>query len=81
MKLIPNWRDVLRKAWSFRLNILSTILSGLEVWFTFVDPYSLSIPNGMFAALAVVTTILANVARLMAQNNLTPEPKKYEDEY
>lgn len=80
MRLLPNWKAVARYAWSIRLNLISTLLSGLEVWFTFIDPDSLPIPNGTFAAAAVVTTILANITRLMAQTTLAPERKKYEDE-
>lgn len=71
MRMVRNWREVLRHAWSFRLNILAILLSGAEVWFTFVDPYSLPIPNGVFAALAMVTTILANIARLVAQKRFS----------
>ena len=81
MKLIPNWKAVLRYAWSYRLNIIAALLSGLEVWFTFIDPYSLAIPNGMFAALAVVVNLAASAARLVVQTKLSPEPKKCEDEY
>ena len=71
MRMVGNWRELLKYAWSIRLNILATLLSGAEVWFTFIDPYSLPIPNGVFAALAMVTTILANVARLVAQKRLS----------
>lgn len=81
MKLLPNWKAVLRHAWSYRLNIIAALLSGLEVWFTFIDPYSLPIPNGVFAMLAVVVNLLASMARLVVQTKLSPEPKKYEDEY
>ncbi|MGN8022250.1 hypothetical protein ACTJJ7_16225 [Phyllobacterium sp. 22229] len=77
MKLLPNWKAVARYAWSYRLNIFAALLSGLEVWFTFVDPSSLPIPNGTFAALAVLVNILASAARLIAQSNLKePEPRK-----
>ncbi|ASY62545.1 hypothetical protein SJ05684_c10880 [Sinorhizobium sojae CCBAU 05684] len=71
MKLIADWRAVLRYAWSFRLNILAALLSGLEVWFTFINPESLPIPHGTFAALACVTTILANIARFVAQTSIS----------
>lgn len=81
MKLHSDWKAIARYAWSYRLNIIAALLSGLEVWFTFIDPYSLPIPNGMFAILAVLVNILASVARLVVQTKLSPEPKKYEDEY
>ncbi|CAN7493058.1 hypothetical protein LJR231_003449 [Phyllobacterium sp. LjRoot231] len=81
MNLLPNWKAVMRYAWSYRLNIIAALLSGLEAWFTFIDPYSLPIPNGTFAVLAVLVNILASGARLVVQTKLSPEPKKYEDEY
>lgn len=67
MKLLDNWRDVLRKAWSIKFMILAALMSGAEVVMGILQP-SNTLPPGVFAALAGVVTSLALVARLMAQN-------------
>lgn len=68
MKLIDNWRDVLRKAWSLRLMFLAAILSGVEVVLPF---FSEAIPRGLFAVLSFLTVAGAFVARLIAQKGLS----------
>jgi hypothetical protein len=66
-KLKSNWRDVLRYAWSVRFIALAAILSGVEIILPlFVD----SFPRGIFAALCLVTTAAAFVARIVAQTNV-----------
>lgn len=69
MKLAPDWRRVLRRAWSIRLILLAGLLSGLEVALPFLDGL-LPVPPGAFAALSLVTTAGAFVARLVAQKDL-----------
>lgn len=65
MKLAPDWREVLRYAWSIRLMLLAALLSAVEVALPFIG--ALPIPTGIFAALSAVTTAAAFVARLLAQ--------------
>lgn len=69
--LVANWRRVLRYAWSIRLILLAGLLSGLEV----AMPYmvALPIPTGVFAALSLVVTMAAFVARLVAQKDISNE--------
>lgn len=74
MKLLPNWRDVLRKAWSIKFMVLAAIMSGVEVVMSILQP-SNTLPPGVFAALAGVVTSAALVARLLAQN----EAEKHDD--
>lgn len=70
MNLIENWQKVAKKAWSFRLAILSAALSGAEVVVPlFVD----AIPRGPFAALSFLTVMGAAVARVIAQPKLHDE--------
>ncbi len=64
MRLTANWSHVLRKAWSFRLMILASLLSALEVLLPFFEH---QIPRLPFATLTLVVVVLATVARLMAQ--------------
>lgn len=80
MKLIPDWRDVLKKAWSLRLMALAGLLSGLEVAMPYLDGI-LPIPTGIFAALSGLIVAAAFVSRLIAQSSLRPTSKQYEDEY
>ncbi len=66
-KLIPDYKRVLRKAWSIRLMILAGALSGVEVILSFTD-VGLSVPY--FAALSGLVTMAAFVTRLLAQNSM-----------
>lgn len=68
MKLIDNWRDVLRKAWSIRLMLLAAVLSGVEVVLPFLSE---ALPRGLFAVLSFLTVAGAFVARLVAQKGLS----------
>lgn len=62
--LIPDWKRILRRAWSLRLMALSGLLSGCEVILPlFVD----TLPRNVFAALAMLAAIGAGVARVVAQ--------------
>jgi hypothetical protein len=64
MNLVPEWRWLVRKAWSVRLVVLSAVLSGCEVILPlFVD----SMPRHAFAVLSMVAAIGAGVARVMVQ--------------
>lgn len=64
MKLKPNWRDIVRKAWSIRLGVLAGLFSGAEVVLPlFMD----AMPRHLFAALSFVTVLGAVVARIVAQ--------------
>lgn len=64
MALIPDWRRVLRMAWSVRLAALAGLLSAAEAvlpWFAG------DMPLAWFAVLSAVASIGAVVARLLAQ--------------
>ncbi len=67
MTLLPNWRDVLRNAWSIKFMLLAALMSGAEVVMSILQP-SNTLPPGVFAALAGVVTSVALVTRLLAQN-------------
>jgi hypothetical protein len=69
--LVPNWRAVLRRAWSIRLLLLAGALSGLEVALALMG--AATIPTGTFAALSGVVTMAALIARLLAQKGITDE--------
>ncbi|MCX2696407.1 DUF7940 domain-containing protein [Ochrobactrum chromiisoli] len=66
MQLVPDWRHVLRKAWSVRLILLAGLLTGFEVVLPLLgDAYP--IPTGLFAILSLVVTMAAFVMRLVSQ--------------
>ena len=67
MIFVPNWKTIVRKAWSVRLIVLAFILSAAEVILPFFDG---AMPSGLFAALSGVTVAGAFIARLMAQKDV-----------
>lgn len=69
MKLVENWRAVLDKAWSVKFNIAATAFGAAEVVVALVQPAG--IPGGVFAGIAAVVSIAANVSRIMAQKELS----------
>lgn len=70
MQLLANWRNILTRAWSFRLIVLSGLLSGAEVALPIfqqsMEPLQI-IPPGAFAVAAILTSAAAAVARVVAQ--------------
>lgn len=70
MNPVRNWREIIKKAWSFRLLVLSAVLSGMEVALPIMremlEPLQI-VPTGAFAALAFLTTAAAGIARIVAQ--------------
>ncbi len=72
MKLVADWRRVLKRAWSIRLMILAGLLSGIEVILSLPDiALYLDWPQGIFAAASGLATMAAFVARLLAQNGVS----------
>ncbi|MDR6635503.1 hypothetical protein J2X72_004317 [Phyllobacterium sp. 1468] len=69
MRLIDDWRSVLRKAWSMRLMLLAGLLSGFEAALPLLDGF-LPIPQRLFAVLTLFAVAAGFVARLIAQENL-----------
>lgn len=70
MKLDRDWKKIAMRAWSVRLGLIAAILAGLEVAVPLLQ-YVLPIPQGVFAALAFLVTVAANIARLIQQKDLT----------
>jgi hypothetical protein len=75
MKPASNWPEILRKAWSIRFILAAGLLSGLEIIVPLL-PHLIPIPRGTFAVLSFFATAAAFVARLVAQQNLNPEPEE-----
>jgi hypothetical protein len=74
MQLVEDWKLILAKAWSVKFNIAATLFGAFEVVVALVQPAS--IPNGIFAGIAATISVFANVARIMAQQEITNAPAK-----
>jgi hypothetical protein len=72
MRLIPDWRKVLRHAWSVKLMFLAAILTGLEFLLPLIDQISpWPIPPQMFAGFGFFVVVAAFVSRFWAQKKLS----------
>lgn len=83
MNLHPEWRKILRYAWSVRLWALSAVLMMIEP----VADVVLSMSDGLSPPVRLIIAVLAGlagfggiVARFIPQQNLRPPHKQYEDE-
>lgn len=66
--LLPNWREVLTRTWSIRFMLAAGIFSGAEFALPYMRDF-FPLDNGVFAALAFVSTAGGFVSRLLAQRN------------
>lgn len=62
--LLPEWRRILRKAWSVRLAIIAAALGGVEMA---LPLFSDAVPRNVFMGLSILTTVGAALARIVAQ--------------
>lgn len=65
--LIPDWRNVLKKAWSVRLMAAASVLSGAEAA---LPLFSGVLPRGTFAVLLFFVVTGALLSRFLAQKEL-----------
>jgi len=72
MKLIPDYKRVLKRAWSIRWAVFSGMFGGVEA---FLPLFSDAIPRGLFALLAVITSLATVISRLVVQKELHDAPK------
>jgi hypothetical protein len=73
--LVENWRAVIRRAWSVKLNIIAALLSGAEVALPMLEGV-IAVPAGVFAATSGLVAAAALLARVVAQEGLSKEPEK-----
>ena len=71
MTRLPNWKELVTKAWSMRWWAASVILSGLESAFQYFDGLALGVPPGLFAMLGTIAGIAGMYARTLVQPTLT----------
>ena len=72
MKLVSDWRHVVKRAWSVRLNGLSILLLGAEAAVPYLQDV-IPVSPGTFAFLSFLTTIASGIARLLAQSTMPDE--------
>ena len=65
--LADDWKCIAKRAWSFRLGALATVLSGLEV---VVPLFSDAMPRLVFAGLSFAVIAGATWSRLVVQSAL-----------
>lgn len=76
MKLIDDWKTIVKKAWSVRLLLLAGLMSGIEVMVQVLEPsLSADLPKGLFASISGLVTAAALVARVLAQNGVSDGTK------
>jgi len=77
-ELLPNWRDVAKKAWSMWGNYITMILAGMET----VSVVFLNGTPSLTVTIAVFTVIaLSTGARLVSQNGLSGGVMSKDDAY
>lgn len=71
MKPVDDWRRIAKRAWSVRLMLIASLLSGLEV---ILPLFSDLFPRNVFALASFLTVVAAMVARFVAQ------PRMHDDD-
>jgi len=65
MRAVPEWRSVLRHAWSVRFAVLAAVLGGASAVLS-IDPFILPLPLGWAAIVAGLTSAAAGLAGVAA---------------
>jgi len=65
--LVRDWKNQIKHAWSFRLNIVAGIFSFLEFILWFVPDWFPELPRGIFALVSFFVIIASNVMKLVSQ--------------
>ena len=66
-RLLPDWRDILRRAWSLRLILLAGLLTGCEAVLSAMGTEWLPVPRWASSLIVLVVIAAAFVTRLLAQ--------------
>jgi hypothetical protein len=77
MKLLPDWKNLLKRAWSIRLMAIAGLLTGLEA---IIPLWVDSMPRHTFSMLSMAVITLAMVARLLAQQDIDADEGRLDNE-
>lgn len=69
LRIIADWRSVLRYAWGIRFIIVAGLFAGAEVVLPLIDEI-IPIPPRLFAGLAGLCAAAALISRFIAQKTL-----------
>jgi uncharacterized membrane protein len=67
MTLVPDWKKVIKQAWSIRLMVLAGLLTGCEA---VLPLFSDSIPRNLFAVLTMLAIVGGMIMRVVAQKGM-----------
>lgn len=67
MTFDKDWKEIAKKAWSFRLSLLAALMGGIELLLGLTD---FGMPQGWFLFLSFVFSVATPLARLIAQKDL-----------
>lgn len=71
LKLVENWRDVLKRAWSLRLIAVAGLLTGLEAAMSVLPTeWTFTLPTWLWPTATLLVTAGAFASRLIAQDSL-----------
>lgn len=73
MRLVSNWRAVIRKAWSIKFIVLAGIFTGLEAIVSFLPTLFPWVQSGYMALATGLIVIAAFISRIVAQKGVTPD--------
>lgn len=67
MKLYPNWKTIVKQAWSLRFNAVAIFFASAE----YLLPYYVdSFPKGLFAVLSIAAIAGSSISRIVFQQNV-----------
>lgn len=69
MKLIPEWKQILKKAWSVRFLALAGLLTGCEL---ILPLYVESLPREVFIIAIIFVSIAGIISRVVSQATFHP---------
>jgi hypothetical protein len=71
MRLLPEWKTIVKRAWSFRFTALGALLAGIELALPlFSDVFH----RGVFLGLSIVVSVVGAILRLVSQPEMHQEP-------
>lgn len=73
MRLVEDWKKIVRRAWSIKFAILTLFAALLEV---VLPAFTSVVPIGVMAGLAAVSSLLSALTRVLQQQGFHDDPQK-----
>lgn len=71
MNLVPEWRRVLRHAWSVHLNVLAALLLIVQLLEQFLPVIKTLAPEPYASSITLIISVAAIIARLIKQRSVS----------